>query len=337
MEHTNKFILFLGICIPIMFSCSNADNNKMMDEAYEVSNESSVSEERVEYQAPYESEKSEETVNTTIKFTPPQILSNFLVTTAARGINDDEMHKFIRTAQMKFKVKDVVDATHLIENIILNNKGFILSSSIVNKQLSPSTINISKDSSLVIYYLNQESKLQLKVPCQLLDTTLRQIAPLAISIDYRTVNAADVTTRLMSEKMAQVRMTKKQKRLSTAIDNKGQKLSDITAAEEALDNAMEREDNAKISEFSTNEQIAYSTISIDIYQDIKEYSNKVLRTENIEDYDSGFGVRVVDGLANGWYIVTVIFLFLINIWPIMLVVAVSLSIYFRIRRKQNKE
>lgn len=335
MGHTNKLILFAATCITVMFSCSNADNNKMIDEAYEVSNESSVSEERVEYQASYESEKSSETVNTTVKF-PPQILPNFLVTAAASGVNDDEMHKFIRTAQMKFKVKDVVDATHLIENIILNNKGFILSSSIVNKQLSPSTINISKDSSLVTYYLNQESKLQLKVPCQLLDTTLRQIAPLAISIDYRTVNAADVTTRLMSEKMAQVRMTKKQKRLSTAIDNKGQKLSDITDAEEALDNAMEREDNAKISEFSTNEQIAYSTISIDIYQDIKEYSNKVLRTENIEGYDSGFGVRVVDGLANGWYIVTVIFLFLINIWPIMLVVVVSLGIYFRIRRKQNK-
>lgn len=335
MGHTNKFYLISSICITVLFSCSKAGNNKMMDEAYEVSNEFSASEERVEYQASYESEKSEEAVNTNVKF-PPQILPNFLVTVAASGVNDDEMHKFIRTAQMKFKVKDVVDATHLIENIILNNKGFILSSSIVNKQLSPSTINVSKDSSLVTYYLNQESKLQLKVPSQLLDTTLRQIAPLAISIDYRTVNAADVTTRLMSEKMAQARMTKKQKRLSSAIDNKGQKLSDITNAEEALDNAMEREDMAKISEFITNEQIAYSTISIDIYQDIKEYSNKVLRTENIEEYDSGFGVRFVEGLANGWYIVTVIFLFFINIWPIMLVVTASLGIYFRIMRKQNK-
>ncbi|MFV0418774.1 MAG: DUF4349 domain-containing protein [Dysgonomonas sp.] len=306
-----------------------------MDDVYEIADESPVFEESKQY-APLASKQKEELKDQTPELIHSEVSPNFISTSAANGINDDEMHKFIRTAQMKFKVKDVVEATQLIENIVLNNKGFILNSSIVNKQLSPHTINISKDSSLVTYYLNLESKLQLKVPSQFLDTTLRQIAPLAVSIDYRTVNADDVTTRLMSEKMAQTRMAKKQKRLSSAIDNKGQKLSDITNAEEALDNAMEQEDNAKIFEFITNEQIAYSTISIDIYQDIKEIKNIVTRIERFQEYESGIAVRIMNGLANGWFILVAVFVFLINIWPVVLIVFVIAIIYLRMKKKRNK-
>jgi len=303
-----------------------------MDEVYEMAETEAVVEEQI-YQSPYEPLKSEESVPATLKFVPPSVVPNFIATSAATGINDDDMHKFIRTAQMKFKVKDVVEATHLIESIILNNKGFIINTSISNKELNSQTINISKDSALMTYYTNLESRLQLKVPCQLLDTTLRQIAPLAVLIDYRIVDAKDVTVQLMKDNLDKIRMEKKQKRLSAAIDTKGRKLDDITEAEHALDYALEQADKAKLSEFTTNEQIAFSTISINLYQDVMEHKEKVLRQKELKTYEPGFGSKIADAFVGGWYILSAILIFLINIWPVLLIIVVIVIVYFRIKKR----
>ena len=54
---------------------------------------------------------------------------------AAVENNKDSVHKFIRTADLKFKVKDVVQSTYTIENITNVHGGFVtytnLSSTIV--------------------------------------------------------------------------------------------------------------------------------------------------------------------------------------------------------------
>lgn len=331
MKHANNFLLLTVITMICFISCGN--NVKSYQESFELS---SVPAEELADEKQYAS-ASEAQQTTTYRFTPPQLMPNFIATKAASTQYDDGIHKFIRTAKLKFKVKDIPQATQTIEDIIIQNKGFIINSTI-NNNPRVNTINISKDSALVIYYNNLAANLELRVPHQILDSTLRQIAPLATLIDYRTVEARDVTVQLMSEKMKQERLAKKQQRMSNTIGSRSGKLEEAMDAEDRLDNALESADNAKLSEYTTNDQIAYSTIYINLYQDQSSYKEIVQRDiESMSAYRPGFGSQMADALADGWSVICAVFLFLVSIWPIYIVVAIVVFAYTRFNKSRRQD
>ncbi|GAB6120839.1 DUF4349 domain-containing protein [Dysgonomonas termitidis] len=322
-----------------MLSCGNSNKSIQQEQSYEMSmtavEDEKSSADQVLDEA-YEVEKKEKAPSTTLKFTPPQIVPNFITSSAAVATYDDGVHKFVRTASTKFKVREVVPATQSIEDIALKNRGFIIKSAINNENLYSETVNISKDSAIVNYSCNLLATIELKVPASLLDSVLRQIAPLAILVDYRTIDAQDVTVKLMADQLAQVRLSKRQKRISNAISTTGRKLDDVMAAEDALDTSLEDADRKVISEYMTNEQIAYSTINISMYQDKIEYSEKILRKTAIKEYTPDFGSKLLDAFAGGWYIISATFLILVHIWPLIIVFAIGLFIFMKIR-KRNKQ
>lgn len=324
---TKSISIILGVCL--LLSCSNK-SSKGEHQASDMS-ESTASAASAETEA-------------NIAFTPPTILqetsvsssqSNFISSLAASTSNDDGVHKFIRTAQMKFRVKDIPKATYTIENIIIKNNGFIIHSTINNENSYSTTTNISNDSSLVTHYSNLIADLVLRVPHTKLDTVLKQIAPLALKIDYRTIEAKDITLQLLSEKMKQERMSKKGRRVSDAINNKGHKLNDVIDAEEVLDNTLEEADKTKLAEYEINDQVEYSTITIKLHQNTSVYTERVLRKKNIEEYDSNLGEKAKDALYNGWIIVSSLFIFLLNIWPLILIGAIVVILYCKYRKKKE--
>lgn len=330
MKHAKNFQLITMLILIGFISCGNNTKMASKDETYELS---AIPVEEENSYAPISDE------NSVVRFVPPQIvpsqMPNFIATKAASVQYDDGIHKFIRTAKMKFKVKDIPQATQRIEDIIISNKGFIINSTINNAPRTR-TIDISKDSAYLIYYNNLSASLELRVPYQILDSTLRQIAPLTVIIDYRTVEARDVTFDLMSDKMKQQRLAKKQQRMSQTIGTRSGKLTDAMDAEEALDNALEQADETLLSEYKTNDRIAYSTIYINLYQDGTEYKEKVARnTEDITYYEPGFGSKIADALGDGWNAICAIFLALITIWPILILCTAVVIAFFRFRKHRK--
>lgn len=264
-------------------------------------------------------------------------LKNFIPTQAATMLNDDGVHKFIRTARLKFKVKDIPVTTYNIENIILQNNGFIIRSEIRNEEYYRTEVAISKDSMLVTYRSVPHAVMVLRVPCQKLDTTLRQIAPLAAKIDFRTVEAEDVTKRLLADRLAQERLVKKQQRMGNAINTRSGRLYDAMSAEEALDYAQQQADDVKLSTYTITDQINYSTIYIDLYQDAFFY-NEVLAKENeIKEYTPSFGRQALDALNSGWQALNVLVIFLLNIWPLLVVLCAGAVLFVKLRNKRNKQ
>lgn len=265
------------------------------------------------------------------------IPSNFLASPAASVINSDEVHQLIRNVQMKFKVKDVPQTTYDIESIVLKNGGHIRRSAINNSRSYSSTVNISRDSAIIIHHNNLTANIQFRVHYSRLDTVLREIAPYAVHIDYRNVDVRDVTFDLIWEKMKKERMAKKQKRISAAIDNRGRKLDDIMDAEQALDYSAEQEDRALLEDYKMKDQIEYSTINVEIYQHPTQYQERVLRTKSIDEYEPSLGAKMLSALQNGWEMVAALFILLLNIWPFILVViaGICVGIYFRNKKRKD--
>lgn len=332
MKKTTKSIVLCILSI-FLFSCSQEHNSGLTSESITDIQETTLSEESL-------GELTKNSTSTSVSGISQSVskmadFSNFIASRTASTANLDKTHKLIRSAQMKFRVETVPQATFNIEDIALRNEGIILNSSISNNKSYSTTTRISEDSALVVHYADLAANIQLKIPQAKLDTVLRQIAPLAIEIDYRTIRVRDVTLQILSDSLTQKRIDKKSNRITNAIDNKSSKLNDVLDAEQALDTSLEQADQTLLSAFSLNEQIEFSTIDINIYQNQVRYAEKVLRVKDIEEYSPSTRSQILNSLKNGWDGISMIFVFLLNLWPLFLIIAIA--IFIGIRYKHRKK
>jgi hypothetical protein len=255
-------------------------------------------------------------------------ISQFISSSAA-AVSDDSLRKIIRTGNMKFRVKDVRHSSIQIENYIQRFGGFValtdLESRINKTEITP----ISADSSLETIYYTTYNDITFRVPVANLDTTLRTIALLIDFLDYRRIEARDITFSLLLNKMAEKRLGKHAGRIEKAIDEQGEKLRHTTAAEDALLSREEMLDRTKVRTLEIYDQIEYSTVNLHIYQR-KEFKRTVIKNDkNISAYKPGMWSEIRTSLGTGWQILKSIILGLLSIWPLIILGAAGYFLYLK--------
>ncbi|MCX6230107.1 MAG: DUF4349 domain-containing protein [Bacteroidetes bacterium] len=257
----------------------------------------------------------------------------FISSTAAVENNKDSTHKFIRTADLKFKVKSVIASTYDIEAITSRLGGFVTYTNLQSTVDNVSKTAINADSTLETTYYTVSNSITLRVPNTKLDTTLKEISKNIDYLDYRIIKADDVALQLLSNNLTQKRSAKYEQRLANAIDNRGKKLKETTVAEDVLLNKQEQADNAKVSNLSLNDQINFSTITLAIYQRQTLKRELISNDKNIEAYEPGFGSKMLDALKYGWEILASFIIFMIKLWGLILF---GLILYILYRKFWNK-
>jgi len=230
----------------------------------------------------------------------------------------DTTHQFIRTADLKFKVKSVIKSTYDIEDITARTGGFVTYTNLTSDVLSTETKEINFDSSVIVTHFVVTNSIIIRIPNTKLDTTLKQISRNIVYLDSRVIKADDVALQLLSNNLTIRRSDKNEARLKNAIDNRGKKLNETTSAEELLLNKQEQADNARIANLSLKDQINFSTIHLTIYQNQGVNYEKIVREKNSKQYEPGLGYRILDSLSYGWSIFEDIIVFLINLWGLVL-------------------
>ena len=294
MKKTTKFILAIGLAA-FMFSCGPSRNDL---------------------------QNKKETAKT------DSISSNgFVSSSAAVETGKDTAHKFIRTAEMKFRVKSVFKATYQIEDITAHFNGFVtytdLNSTIDYKTITP----LSTDTSLETIHFTVSNSIIIRVPNIKLDSTLKTIATLIDYLDYRRIKADDVRLQLLSNQLTQQRVGKHEERLKNAIDTKGKKLNETTKAEENLLSRQEQADNSKISNLSLQDQINFSTVSLSIYQRQETKRWVISNDKNIDGYEPGFGKQLLKSLKFGWEIIEALLVFITKLWGFILFAIIFYILY----------
>jgi len=300
-----KFKLISSVIITILFlSCSQAYEEEGMENAAQME---SVSDENA-----------------------------FISSSAAVENNKDSTRKFIRTAELKFKVKNVLASTYSIENITNRQEGFVTYTNLISNINNVTTTAISVDSSLETTYFTVKNDIILRVPDTKLDTTLKEISKNIDFLDYRIIKAEDVALQILSNSLTQQRSEKNENRLINAIDNRGKKLGETTIAEEVLLSKQEQADRAKISNLSLANQINFSTINLSIYQRQSIKRELISNSKNIEAFEPSFGSKVVESSKLGWKVLEALILFLIKIWGLFLFAIIVFFIYKMYKHKLKK-
>lgn len=243
----------------------------------------------------------------------------YISSSAALENPNDTTRKMIRTANIMFKVKDVIKATYTIEDIIVKHNGFVENTNLASQINHTKSTQIKEDSVLLTTYYSVLNSLVLRVPNTELDSVLKEIAQLVEFMDHRIINANDVTLYLLSKDLEQARLKKHENRLTDAIDNKGKRLNDISEAEDNLLNKQTQADEAKLANLQILDKIKFSTITLSLYQNQSIKYEVIAKEKTIKAYTTPFAIRFVDALKSGWNIVVEFFLFLTNIWSIILI------------------
>jgi hypothetical protein len=310
----------VAVAAMLMWSCSQSPQNR-----YE---ESPAME--MEEVAMYDMQKSAEESN----HSPETYISS----SAALENPNDTTRRMIRTANIKFKVKDVIQATYSIENIVVKNNGFVENTNLTSQINRTKETQIKEDSTLLTTYYTVLNSLILRVPNTQLDATLKEIAQFVEFMDYRVINARDVTLDLLSKRLEQSRLARYDSRMTNAIDNTGKRLNDVSGAEDNLLRRQAQADEAKLANLQILDRIKYSTITLSLYQNQSIKYEVIAKEKTIKPYSTPFGTRFIDALKFGWTIVVEFFLFLVNIWSIILIgVLVFCGVrYFRKRISKRK-
>ncbi|MBL7887320.1 MAG: DUF4349 domain-containing protein [Flavobacterium sp.] len=242
-----------------------------------------------------------------------------VISSSAAVENKNSTRKFVRTADVRFQVKNVAKSTTKIEDATTKFGGFVTYTDLESHINSVEKTKVSPDSTLTTTRYSVDNSITIRVPNTQLDTVLRLIAKEVHFLNHRKISANDVTLQMLSNQLAQKRNATTQKRVEKAIDEKGKKLTQVIDAEENLAAKKEQNDNTLLQNLSLEDQVNFSTLTLEIYQDETIKQEMIANEKSINAYRPNIGLQIWDSLKTGWFILEKILSFIVVLWPFILI------------------
>jgi hypothetical protein len=255
-----------------------------------------------------------------------------VVSSSAAVEKNDSNRKFIRTADIKFKVKNVPQSTYAIENAVAKFGGFVTYTNLQSTISEKTKTKISQDSTLETIKYDVENNITIRVPNRQLDTILKTVAKQIDFLDSRVIKADDVSLQMLANQLAQNRSVSHEKRVQNAIDNKGKKLHTIIDAEENLNAKKEANDTKKLENLSLQDQVNFSTLTLQIYQR-ETIKQEIVANEKV--YRENIGSKILNGLKTGWFLLEGIIAFVVQLWSLALIGIVGYLVYKKYLKQYN--
>ncbi len=241
---------------------------------------------------------------------------------AASNKFPDSSKHFIRTASLRFLTTNVLTTTIAIENIAIANSGFVIKNHLEHALQRQWTTPISADSALDTRVSIVTNTLTVRVPWQSLDTTLRMIGKWSEVLDYRRIDAQDITLDQLENELERLRNLNFEAQLNDDITQHGKQLGTVGETRERSLRGRAVADQARIQNLKIADAVRYSTIEIEIYQG-ETIQTKVLPREKVLiAYSPGVLSRLGEAFLNGWQMLANIFIGMIYIWPLFLILFV---------------
>lgn len=241
--------------------------------------------------------------------------------------------KIIKTADMRFRVKDVQQTKEKISEVLKADGGTIAELSINSNVQQTEKVRYSADSLLELTAYRTEGTIVAKVPSEKLDDFTNQVAKMAVFVDQQSMKFDDQSMSYLlnefksinrAEAVASMEKDKAKKQPAATGKNVQQKLA-------LKDEYVEQ----KVQNMAIDSRVQYSDVTLNFYQD-HTVKQLVVGNDNLSDYRPPFFQRVVLNLQNGWFIFKEFILFLFNMWSILLLIAAAYFGYRYYRKQQKK-
>ncbi len=213
--------------------------------------------------------------------------------------------KIIKTANARYKVENVKDATKIVKDIATDYGGYISDLRFEN----------------TLY--EKQNRFTIKIPQAHFDAVIDSIKSVAFFVEFENISTKDVTEEYVDIEARLKTKLEVKTRFEDILRRNAKTVEDILATEDKLRLLQEEIESAQGRLKYLSGKVAYSTIQVDLFETV-EYK------EEPTSYEKSFGDKSKKGFAFGWGIIETIVLFCIHIWPLFLVL-IGLLFVFRKR------
>ncbi|MBB6239070.1 hypothetical protein HDC90_003717 [Pedobacter sp. AK013] len=235
--------------------------------------------------------------------------------------------KIIKTADMRFRVKNVQNTKEQLSKTIKAEGGTVAEFSIESSIQETDKIKQSTDSLKEITSYRTQGYLVAKVPSEKLDEFTNTIAKMAVFVDHQSMKMDDQSITYLANKLkAQNRVDAIEKINKVALKKSANVESSLYIKDDYVDK--------KIENMQIDSRVKFSTITLNFYQD-NTVKTMVVANDNLYDYRPAFINRLWLGIVNGWTIFKEIIIAISNLWMLILVgIAIFFTIKYFIRKNK---
>lgn len=240
--------------------------------------------------------------------------------------------KIIKTADMKFRVKDVQSTKEKISAILKTEGGAIGEVSIISNIQNTEKVKYSTDSLLELTAYRTEGLMVARVPSEKLDDFTNQVARMAVFVDHQSLKFDDQSLSYLTSELKSIN----REEAVAQLERKADKKKEVIASKDVSKSLALKDEyvDQKVKNMSIDSRVQYSDVTLNFYQDhtVKQI---VVGNDNLSDYRPPFFQRVVINLQGGWFIFKEFILMLLNIWSILVLIAAGYFVY-RYYKRQRK-
>jgi len=228
--------------------------------------------------------------------------------------------KIIKTADMRFRVKDVQDTKEKLSDAVRSQGGTIAEFSI-NSYIQESTkVRYSIDSLKEISSYRKEGLLIAKIPSEHLDDFINKTAKMAVFVDNQAMKMDDQSIAYLANKLKAQNTVDAINAINSTAKRKG---NNVETSFYLKDTYIDR----KIENMNIDQRVKFSTINLNFYQD-NTVKTLVVGNDHLADYKPSFFKRLALNMVDGWKYFKEVILALSHLWMFFIL---GLALFFGVR------
>lgn len=239
---------------------------------------------------------------------------------------DTLVEKIIKTADMRFRVKDVQSTKEQLSQVIHAGGGTVTEFSIQSDIVQNDKVKYSSDSLLELTSYRTNGYLVARVPSAKLDDFTNKVAKMAVFVDTQAMKMDDQGISYLSNAM---KSANKAEAVTQIEKLPAKKVSTVQSALTLKDAYVDE----KIANLNIDSKVNYSTITLNFYQG-NTVKKLIVANDNLSDFRPAFFKRLGLSIQNGWVIFMEIILVLSNLW-VLILIALGGWLFYRYHRKTS--
>ncbi|ETZ20281.1 DUF4349 domain-containing protein [Pedobacter sp. V48] len=234
--------------------------------------------------------------------------------------------KIIKTADMRFRVKDVQNTKEKLSSAVKAEGGTIAEFTVQSNIQQTEKVKYSTDSLLELTSYRTEGLIIAKVPSDKLDEFTNKVAKLAVFIDQQSLKMDDQSIVYLSNKLKNENRVEAVEQLNKHANKKS---NNVETSLSLKDDYVDK----KIENLMINSKVQYSTITLNFYQD-NTVKSILVGNDDLYSYRPNFFTRLGLSFQNGWYIFKEFILVAMNLW-VWILIGTAAYFSFKYYRKRK--
>jgi hypothetical protein len=231
--------------------------------------------------------------------------------------------KLIKTADMRFKVKDVNQIGENISALTVKYNGIVMHHSMQSGINNSQRLPLSDDSLMLISSYNTNADMVVKIPAVNVDEFMNTVSKMAVYINNRNMDIQDKTLDYLSAQMKVASRTAfidQQKKGVIKVKNPADVMN---LKDDLIDQQIE---NKRID-------VKYSTVGLNFHQN-STIAREIVVNDDPSTFKLPFTTRFAQALSNGWAIFMDTVIGLANLWMFVLA-AIGVWMAYRYYKRRN--